>query len=83
MPGVAMPNFLRRSIEVAKAGVYNLRIHRDRVVLPLLKDWKIAELTDLRPAAAEFQEKILALPDQLLLQAEKFEKRVGMTYSQA
>jgi acyl-[acyl-carrier-protein] desaturase len=83
MPGVAMPNFLRRSIEVAKAGVYNLRIHRDRVVLPLLKDWKIAELTDLRPAAAEFQEKIMAIPDQLLLQAEKFEKRVGMTYSQA
>ncbi len=81
MPGVAMPNFLRRSIAVAKAGVYNLRIHRDRVVLPLLKDWKIAELTDLRPAAAEFQEKIMAIPDQLLLQAEKFEKRVGMTYA--
>ncbi len=83
MPGVAMPNFLRRSIEVAKAGVYNLRIHRDRVVLPLIKDWKIAELTDLKPAAAEFQEKIMAIPDQLLLQAEKFEKRVGMVYSQA
>lgn len=81
MPGVAMPNFLRRSIEVAKAGVYNLRIHRDRVVIPLLKDWKIADLTDLKPAAAEFQEKILAIPDQLLLQAEKFEKRVGMTYA--
>lgn len=81
MPGVAMPNFLRRSIAVAKAGVYNLRIHRDRVVLPLLKDWKIAELTDLKPAAADFQEKIMAIPDQLLLQAEKFEKRVGMTYA--
>jgi acyl-[acyl-carrier-protein] desaturase len=81
MPGVAMPNFLRRSIEVAKAGVYNLRIHRDRVVVPLLKDWKIAELTDLKPAAAELQEKIMAIPDQLLVQAEKFEKRVGMSYA--
>ena len=81
MPGVAMPNFLRRSIEVAKAGVYNLRIHHDRVVQPLLRDWKIADLTDLKPAAAEIQEKIMALPDQILEQAERFEKRVGISYA--
>lgn len=81
MPGVAMPNFLRRSIAVAKAGVYNLRIHHDRVVQPLLRDWKIADLTDLKPAAAEIQEKIMALPDQILEQAERFEKRVGISYA--
>jgi acyl-[acyl-carrier-protein] desaturase len=81
MPGVAMPNFLRRSIEVAKAGVYNLRIHHDRVVLPLIKDWKIADLSDLKPAAAELQDKIMALPAQILDKAERFEKRVGMSYA--
>lgn len=81
MPGVAMPNFVRRSIEVAKAGVYNLRIHHDRVMLPLLKDWDIAGLTGLKPAAAELQEKIMALPDQILRKAEIFERRMGMTYA--
>lgn len=81
MPGVAMPNFLRRSIEVAKAGVYNLRIHHDRVVTPLLRDWKIADLTDLKPAAAELQEKIMAIPAQLMEQAERFEKRVGSSFA--
>jgi len=81
MPGVAMPNFLRRSIEVAKAGVYNLRIHHDRVVLPLIKDWKIADLSDLTPATAELQDKIMALPAQILDRAERFEKRVGMSYA--
>ena len=78
MPGVAMPNFLRRSIEVAKAGVYNLRIHHDRVVQPLLRDWQIADLTGLTARAAEIQEKIMAIPDQLIEKAERFEKRVGL-----
>lgn len=81
MPGVAMPNFLRRSIEVAKAGVYNLRIHHDRVVLPLIKEWKIADLSDLRPSAAELQDKIMALPAQIMHKAESFEKRVGISYA--
>ncbi|MGB7860600.1 MAG: acyl-ACP desaturase [Acidimicrobiia bacterium] len=78
MPGVAMPNFVRRSIEVAKAGVYNLRIHHDRVVMPILKDWGIAELTGLTAAAAEFQEKIMALPAEIMFKAERFEKRLGV-----
>jgi len=81
MPGVAMPNFLRRSIRVAKAGVYNLRIHHDRVVLPLLKDWDIEGLSGLSPAAAELQEKIMELPGRILRKAELFEKRVGISYA--
>ncbi len=81
MPGVAMPRFLRRSIEVAKAGVYNLRIHHDRVLVPLLKEWRIADLTNLKPAAAELQEKIMAIPDQIMRKAEIFERRVGITYA--
>lgn len=79
MPGVAMPNFLRRSIEVAKAGVYNLRIHHDRVLIPLIKDWNIEGLTGLTPKAAELQEKIMALPRQILEKAELFERRVGIS----
>jgi acyl-[acyl-carrier-protein] desaturase len=81
MPGIAMPNFLRRSIAVAKAGVYNLRIHHDRVIAPLIRDWKIADLSDLKPAAAELQERIMAIPGQLIEQAERFEKRVGIGYA--
>lgn len=81
MPGAAMPNFLRRSIQVAKAGVYNLRIHHDRVLTPLLKDWDIGGLTDLKPMAAESQEKIMNLPNLILRRAEAFEKRVGISYA--
>jgi acyl-[acyl-carrier-protein] desaturase len=79
MPGVAMPNFLRRSVEVAKAGVYNLRIHHDRVLLPLIRDWNIENLTGLTPSATEIQEKIMQLPARILRKAEIFEKRVGVS----
>jgi acyl-[acyl-carrier-protein] desaturase len=78
MPGVAIPRFRRRSIEVARAGVYNLRIHYDRVVQPLLRDWRIADLTGLTARAADLQEKIMAIPAQILEKAERFEERMGM-----
>ena len=81
MPGVAMPNFLRRSIEVAKAGVYNLRIHHDRVLVPLIKEWNIEGLTGLTATSAELQEKIMAVPALILHKAEVFERRVGISYA--
>ena len=74
---------LERRLEVLAAtdfltGVYNLRIHHDRVLMPLLKDWSIGELTGLTTAAAEMQDKIMALPAQIMERAENFERRVGI-----
>lgn len=77
MPGTSIPSFLRRSIEIAKAGVYNLRIHHDRVVLPLLEQWKIGDLTGLTTHAAELQDKIMNLPVTIMEKAERFERRFG------
>ncbi|MEE8330394.1 MAG: acyl-ACP desaturase [Acidimicrobiia bacterium] len=77
MPGVGIPGFMRRSVEMARAGVYNMRVHYEHVVVPLLKQWNIAELKDLTPKAAEFQEKLMAIPDHILRQAERFEARFG------
>ncbi len=78
MPGTGIPKYLRRAIAMAKAGVYNLRIHADKVVSPLMRDWRIGDLTDLTPAGAEAQEKLMAMPDKLLEAAEHFERRVGI-----
>ena len=79
MPGVAMPHFLRRAVEMAKAGVYNLRIHHDRVVVPLIRDWGIERITGLSAQAQELQEQIMEFPRTLLRQAELFERRIGVT----
>lgn len=77
MPGSGIPGFLRRSVNIARAGVYNLRIHHDRVLQPLLEYWNIGSLSGLTSEAAEFQEKIMGLPDRVLRSAERFEARFG------
>ena len=75
MPGAGIPGFVRRSIGMARAGVYNLRIHSDQIIRPLLEQWRIGRLTDLTPSAAEFQDKLMAIPADLIRQAERFEAR--------
>lgn len=77
MPGTGIPGFRRRAVEVAKSGVYNLRIHHDRVIIPLIRDWKIESITGLTVEAKEYQEKILDLPDKLARRAAAFEARYG------
>ena len=77
MPGACTPKFRRRSIAMANAGVYSLRVHRDHVVLPLLRDWNVGGLQGLTAAGAECQDKLMALPAALLEGAELFEARMA------
>jgi acyl-[acyl-carrier-protein] desaturase len=78
MPGTSIPGFVRRAVEMAKAGVYNLRIHHDRVLLPLIRDWGVEHLTGLTVRARELQDRVMELPAQVLRKAEVFERRMGM-----
>ena len=75
MPGIGIPGFLRRSIDIAKAGVYNLHIHHDRVLVPLIEQWGIASMEGLSAKASELQEKLMELPAQIMAKAERFEAR--------
>ena len=62
---------------IARAGIYNLRIHAEQVVQPLLRHWKVGSIKDLDPLGEELQEKILAIPEALIIQAETFENRMA------
>lgn len=79
MPGFAMPQYLRRSVQVAKAGVYNMRIHHDNVLRPILREWGIGSLTGLTGRGPELQDLIMELPNKTLEMAERFEKRYGVS----
>jgi acyl-[acyl-carrier-protein] desaturase len=79
MPGLSIPGFLQRALDMARAGVYNLRIHHDRVLQPLLTAWNVEQLTGLTARAAEIQQKLMELPGRVLQQAERFEKRYAAT----
>ena len=54
MPGTGIPGFVRRAAVVARAGIYDLQVHRDQVVAPMLGFWKVFSLEGL-PAEAEAQ----------------------------
>ncbi len=51
MPGRVIPGFAKKSLVVARAGIYNLRIHHDDVIIPLLRHWAVFDLTGLDAAA--------------------------------
>lgn len=47
MPGVGITNYTRKAAQIAKAGIYDMRIHHDEVIWPLLRHWRIFELENL------------------------------------
>jgi acyl-[acyl-carrier-protein] desaturase len=43
MPGHTIENFGRKSVQIAMAGIYDLRIHHDDVVMPILRQLRVLE----------------------------------------
>jgi acyl-[acyl-carrier protein] desaturase len=75
MPGTGIPGFRRKAAEIAKAGIYDIRAHRDEVLLPLIGYWKIFDLTALDAAAEEARRKLATHLDTLDLAAKRYEAR--------
>jgi acyl-[acyl-carrier-protein] desaturase len=47
MPGSTIENFTRKSVQIALAGVYDLRIHHDDVHAPVLRAWGVWDVEGL------------------------------------
>ncbi|MEO6702535.1 MAG: acyl-ACP desaturase [Jatrophihabitantaceae bacterium] len=72
MPGANMPDYLRNSVTIAKAGIYDLRLHHDAVVAPVLKFWNVFTRTDLGPAGEQAREELAEFMAGLDAQASRF-----------
>ena len=79
MPGAGIPGFIRKAARIAEAGIYDLRVHRDDVLMPILRHWRIFELTGLNAAAEEARRRLSEHLDALELAARKFEARMAGT----
>ena len=75
MPGTKIPGFGRRALQMARIGIYNQRIHAENIVEPLLRFWKIEDITDLSPEAEQARDEIMGICPELIRAAEKFEAR--------
>ncbi|SBW25345.1 hypothetical protein FDG2_4505 [Candidatus Protofrankia californiensis] len=64
---------------MAKAGIYDLRIHHDDVITPLLRHWKFFELTGLDAEAEQARENVghylKALDDLARTYEEKYREK--------
>jgi len=72
MPGATMAGFRKNSMLIAKAGIYDLRLHYDEVVSPVLRAWKVFERTDFGPDGEQARTELAEFLTGLDAQATKF-----------
>jgi acyl-[acyl-carrier-protein] desaturase len=75
MPGTAIPGYLRKAAQLARAGVYDLRIHHDEVLWPMLRHWRIFERGGLDAEAEAARDRLGDYLRGLDASARRFEER--------
>jgi acyl-[acyl-carrier-protein] desaturase len=75
MPGHGIENFGRKSVQIAMAGVYDLRIHHDEVVIPVLRNVKALETKGLSDDGEKAREELVTFLAELDRQATRFTER--------
>jgi len=58
MPGVGMPGFGRKAVQIALAGIYDQKQHIDEVVAPVLRAWNIFDREDLNDDGAKARDEL-------------------------
>ncbi len=72
MPGANMAGFRKNSMIIAKAGIYDLRLHHDEVIQPILMHWNVFEREDLGAEGEKARDELSAFLTGLDAQASKF-----------
>ena len=75
MPGTDIAGFQRKAVEMAIAGVYDIRQHRDDVVAPVLRFWKVFDVEGLDAEGEAAREELADFMAQLEKQALRFEDK--------
>lgn len=82
MPGSRIPGYLRKVAQMAKAGIFDLRIHHDEVLMPLLKYWRVMERDGLDEEATIARDKLGTYLTELDASARRFEERRAASLAQ-
>ncbi|BCJ67848.1 acyl-ACP desaturase [Polymorphospora rubra] len=75
MPGNGIDGFARKSVQIALAGIYDLRQHRDDVVNPVLRQWDIWNVTGLDAEGEQAREQLAKHLSELDVAATRFEEK--------
>ena len=61
MPGTGVEGFRDIAKVVARAGIYDLAIHHDQILVPvIMRHWRLESLEGLTPEAEQARERLVA-----------------------
>ncbi len=75
MPGTDIAGFQRKAVEMAVAGVYDLRQHMDSVVLPVLRFWGVFDLEGLDAEGEQARTELADFLENLEKKTLRFEDK--------
>ena len=75
MPGHGIDGFQRKAVEIAVAGIYDLKQHRDEVIMPVLRKWKIFERNDFGSVGNAARDELAQLLADMDVSVNRFEER--------
>jgi acyl-[acyl-carrier-protein] desaturase len=75
MPGHSIEGFTRKSVQIANAGIYDLRQHRDQVLVPILRKWGVWDIEGLDAEGEKARLELDQFLEGLELAASRFEQR--------
>jgi acyl-[acyl-carrier protein] desaturase len=75
MPGSTIEDFTRKSVQIALAGIYDLRIHHDDVLAPVLRNWGVWDVEGLDGDGEKAREELAEILGRLDAAASRFEEK--------
>ena len=74
MPGTGIPGFAAHAAAISRAGIYDLTIHHDQILVPVvLRHWGVENLTGLDDDAEQSRDRLMAR----LAKSERVARRVA------
>jgi acyl-[acyl-carrier-protein] desaturase len=75
MPGHSIEGFGRMAVQIAVEGIYDLQQHRDEVVMPVLRKWRVFDRDDFGAQGETARDDLAALLADMDAQVSRFEER--------
>ncbi|QYC41098.1 Putative acyl-[acyl-carrier-protein] desaturase desA1 [Nonomuraea coxensis DSM 45129] len=75
MPGQGMEGFTRKALIIANEGIYDLRLHLDDVLMPVLRQWAVFDKTGLGPEGEAARDELAAFLTRAEATAARFVER--------
>jgi acyl-[acyl-carrier-protein] desaturase len=75
MPGHGIEGFERKAVQIAVAGIYDIRQHLNEVVLPVLKKWGCMDRVDFGVEGELARDELAQILEKMSESAKRFEEK--------